>query len=136
MPVPTAVLLYAHGSRDPAWARPFERLRELLAARAPGLAVALAFLEHMRPTLDEAVATLAARGAERITVIPLFMGRGGHLRVDLPARMLAAGERHPGVVLRAAPAVGEVDAVLDAIADWVIAEDAWTRDTDPGGPLA
>ncbi|HEY3555341.1 MAG TPA: CbiX/SirB N-terminal domain-containing protein, partial [Casimicrobiaceae bacterium] len=47
----TAIILYAHGARDPRWAEPFERLRELVAARAPGCLVVLAFLEHRAPDL-------------------------------------------------------------------------------------
>lgn len=44
-----AVLLLAHGSRDPAWKAPFERLREKVAARAPGTPVEDAHLEHTAP---------------------------------------------------------------------------------------
>jgi len=133
---PSAVVLYAHGSRDPAWAQPFRRLQTLLAQSAPNLDVELAFLESMTPALSQAIAALAARGAQRVTVIPLFLGQGGHLRRDLPEQVRAACNANPGVVVRTAGAVGESDDVLRAMVRWVLEEDAWTRSADLGGPLA
>jgi len=115
-PIPSAVVLYAHGSRDPAWARPFRRLRDVLAQSAPDLDVELAFLESMQPTLAGAIASLASRGAERVTVIPLFLGQGAHLRRDLPEQVRAACDANPGVMVRTASSVGEMDSVLGAIA--------------------
>ena len=55
-----ALVLFAHGARSASWAAPFERLREMVAARAPGVDVSLAFLELMSPRLPERVAALAA----------------------------------------------------------------------------
>ena len=51
------IVLFAHGSRDPEWARPFERISQELARRLPQAVVCSAYLEQMRPTFDEAVAT-------------------------------------------------------------------------------
>jgi sirohydrochlorin cobaltochelatase len=133
---PSAVVLYSHGSRDPAWARPFRRLCDLLAESTPGLDVELAFLESMQPTLTDAIASLARRGAQRVTVIPLFLGQGAHLRRDLPEQVRAACDANPGVVVRTASSVGEMDSVLAAIARWVVDEDAYTRTADLAGPLA
>ena len=41
-----AVILFAHGARDPEWARPFERLRTALLALSPGLAVETAYSQE------------------------------------------------------------------------------------------
>ena len=41
----SALVLFAHGSRDPEWARPFEALRARLERRLPATPVVLAFLE-------------------------------------------------------------------------------------------
>lgn len=108
-----ALILFAHGSRDPQWAAPFEALRAALAARFD---VELAFLELMAPTLGEAVARLAARGAGHIRVVPVFLGQGAHLKRDLPGLVAAAGDRHPGVALEVEPAIGEQPAVIAALA--------------------
>ena len=80
----TALILFAHGARDPRWREPFDRLHALVSARRAG-PVALAFLEMMQPDLTEAARQLAHSGATSAMVVPVFLGTGGHLRQDLPA---------------------------------------------------
>ncbi|MBL8385309.1 MAG: CbiX/SirB N-terminal domain-containing protein [Burkholderiales bacterium] len=112
----TAIILFAHGARDPEWARPFERLRDAVAARAPGAQVRLAFLEFMSPDLDGAIAAAVAAGATALDVVPVFMAQGGHLKRDLPRMLDAARARHPALRLTLRGAVGEADAVIEAMA--------------------
>ena len=123
----SGIILFAHGARDPEWARPFARIRALLERRAPTTPIELAFLESMHPTLDEAMHSLANRGAERVTIVPLFMAQGNHLRKDYPEIVRRASDSNPGLSVRTAPAIGDVDALLEAIVEWVLQEDAATR---------
>ncbi len=111
-----AIVLFAHGARDPRWAEPFAAVAERLRDAAPGCRVALAFLELMRPDLAEALADLAAAGATRIDVVPLFLGTGGHVRSDLPPLIADLRGRHPGVDLRLHAPAGESAIVIDALA--------------------
>jgi sirohydrochlorin cobaltochelatase len=106
-----AVILFAHGSRDPEWARPFEAISRALSQRLPDAVIRVAYLEAMRPTLPEAVAALG--GVDTIRVVPLFLGQGGHVKEDLPR--LVSAMRDPRITL--AKAIGEDPAVIDAIAD-------------------
>lgn len=114
------LILYVHGARDPRWAEPFTRLRDRIAERSPALPVAVAFLEHMSPDLAQAAIDVAARGADRIRVVPMFFGRGGHLREDLPRQIEAARARLPGIVLELTEAAGESDAVQEALAAFAL----------------
>jgi sirohydrochlorin cobaltochelatase len=116
-----ALVLFAHGARAQAWAAPFERLRDLTAARLAGCDVSLAFLELMAPSLPDEVDALAARGVTDITVVPVFLGVGGHLRRDLPAIVDGLRTRHPQLAIKVAGPVGEDAAVLAAMADYCIA---------------
>jgi sirohydrochlorin cobaltochelatase len=111
----TAVILYAHGARDPRWAEPFERLRERVAARAPGRAVVLAFLEHRSPDLTTALRHVREQGAERVRVVPLFFGRGGHLRESFPKQLEEARAAVPKLDVEVTEAAGENEAVQDAL---------------------
>src|SRR5215467_11505931 len=77
MPKP-AVILFAHGAREREWARPFEEVRDRL--RAQGLRVELAYLEIMKPSLEETARVLASEDAKTVTVVPLFLGQGKHLK--------------------------------------------------------
>jgi sirohydrochlorin cobaltochelatase len=110
------ILLFAHGARDPAWARPFEAIAERMRAAAPGHAIVLAYLELMQPGLKDAVETMRAYGCDDITVVPLFLGAGGHVKRDLPALIDELRAAHPGLALRTTPAIGEADVVTQAIA--------------------
>lgn len=112
-----ALLLFAHGSSDPGWAAPFRRLQAAVQAREPGRMVELAFLERMEPSFDECVNILHQRGVREVMVAPIFLALGGHMRKDLPALVTAARER-TGMRFRVLPALGEIDALIDAIADW------------------
>lgn len=132
----SGIVLFAHGARDPEWARPMQRIRSLLEQRAPQTPVELAFLELMRPTLEDAMSALGGRGVERITLVPLFMAQGNHLRNDLPELVRRAAASNPGLSVRIAPAIGDVDELLAAIVQWVLEEDARTRAADPDPPIA
>ncbi len=111
-----AIVLFAHGARDPRWAEPFERLRIKVESARPGCAVRVAYLELMTPDLGSAVAELVATGCQSVRIVPIFLGQGGHVREDLPALVQTVVARHPGVVIDMLPAIGEDEAVLDGIA--------------------
>jgi len=115
-----ALVLFAHGARAASWAEPFERLRDMVAARAPDMDVSLAFLELMSPRLPEQVAELAARGVEDVTVVPVFLGQGGHVLRDLPLILDEMRQAHPGMAIHAVGAVGEDPTVLQAMMDYCL----------------
>jgi sirohydrochlorin cobaltochelatase len=115
-----ALILFAHGARDPRWAEPFERLRAIAQAALPGTDVSLAFLELMSPRLPEAVAGLVLGGCVKVSLVPVFLGQGGHVLRDLPLLVEELRGAHPGLEISVAPAVGEDAAVLDAIARYCV----------------
>jgi sirohydrochlorin ferrochelatase len=82
--------------------------------------VELAFLELMQPDLPTVVAQQVAAGSRRVTVIPVFLGQGGHVRRDLPELLEQLRQAHPGVEVRTVAAVGEDEAVLQAIAAYCV----------------
>lgn len=115
-----ALVLFAHGARAQSWAAPFERLRDQAESRLPGMPVRLAFLELMEPRLPEAVAALVAEGAQDVTVVPVFLGQGGHLLRDLPLLADEIRAAHPGLRLQVAGAIGEDPGVQAAMTDYCV----------------
>lgn len=113
-----AIVLFGHGARDVRWREPFDRLAVLWQAQHPDIQVELAFLELMQPSLAEAIASLVSSGVSKITVVPVFFGQGGHLRNDFPVLLDACRLQFPEIALSATPAVGEDEAVLQAIIDF------------------
>ncbi len=119
-----AIILFAHGARDPDWARPFTKIKRAIEAKQPGAAVELAFLEFMEPSLPDAIAKLVKAAYKHITIAPLFMAQGGHLRKDLPKILDALRGDYPGVTLSLLPAIGDVDPIIEAISDWLVSAGA------------
>ena len=115
-----ALILFAHGARDPRWAEPFERVLDVVRAQASERAPMLAFLELMAPDLAQAIATQVGRGFRSIRIVPLFLGPGGHLRDDLPRIVDAARARHAGVAIDVASPAGEDGAVVEALARYCL----------------
>ena len=117
----SALLLFAHGSSDPGWAAPFVRLKAAVEQREPHRRVALAYLERMQPSFEEAVAALHAEWIKSITVAPIFLAIGGHMRNDLP-KLIEDMQQKTGIAFQVLPALGEVDSLIESIADWVCAQ--------------
>lgn len=115
-----ALVLFAHGARDPRWAEPFQRLQSAVQMQSPELTVTLAFLELMSPRLPELLPALIADGIEEITIVPVFLGQGGHVRRDLPLLVDELKTLYPDVSFRIAGAVGEDAQVLQAMATYCL----------------
>ena len=115
---PAGLILFAHGSRNPAWRKPFDRLLKDVMKRGDCQAI-LAFGEFMTPGLVEAAQLLAAAGVKTAVIVPLFLGGGLHVRGDLP-RLAAQARAATGMRLRVARAMGDDAGVLRAIADYSI----------------
>lgn len=126
-----ALVLFAHGARDPRWAAPFQRLQQILQRRLQDVTVSLAFLELMKPSLPDLVRELRETGCNDVTVVPVFFGQGGHVLRDLPVLAAQLQEDHPGLVLKVAQAVGEDEDVLNAIAEYCVGS---LRRSQPFGP--
>jgi sirohydrochlorin cobaltochelatase len=112
-----ALILFAHGARDPRWAAPFEAVAARLRDAGAGLDVQLAFLDFMTPDLARAAAACVGRGAGQVDIVPMFLGAGGHVRQDLPPMLESLRAAHPGTRFVLHPAIGEIDAVTRAMAD-------------------
>jgi len=116
----SAILLFAHGARDPSWALPFQAIQNAVAQASPEKRVELAYLELMIPSLPDTAEKLIEEGVQSITIVPLFMAQGGHLKKDLPVLLDALRAQHPAVALTLTPAIGDVPELTSAIAQWVV----------------
>lgn len=115
----TGLILFAHGSRNPHWRKPFDRLLRDINRRGDCVAV-LAFGEFIAPGVTEAAHRLAAQGITRAVIVPLFLGGGLHVRSDVP-KLAAQARAATGIKLRVARTIGEDSGVLRAMADYCMA---------------
>ena len=108
-----SIVLFAHGSREPEWAQPFERIASRLRRE---FRVELAYLEQMRPTLDEALTSLVTEGAKRVRIVPLFLGRAAMSARTCPGSPLRRARAMPGVEIVLETTIGERAEITEAIA--------------------
>ncbi|GAA2989202.1 CbiX/SirB N-terminal domain-containing protein [Streptomyces drozdowiczii] len=105
-----ALVAVAHGSRDPraphAVAALLDRVREL----RPGLDVRLGHIELNAPLLPD---TLHALGAGDAVLVPLLLGRGHHVKHDIPASVADA----PALRARVAGPLGPHPLLVEALHD-------------------
>ena len=64
-----------------------------------------------------AVEALAARGVEKILVIPYFLTLGLHLQRDLPRLITEIESAHPGLSIGVTPPLDGHPAMVDALLD-------------------
>ncbi|MBW5487067.1 sirohydrochlorin chelatase, partial [Streptomyces bambusae] len=115
-----ALVAVAHGSRDPralGTARDLlHRVREL----RPRLDVRLGHVELTAPLLDDTLRDVQG-GA---VLVPLLLGRGHHVKRDLPA----AAARAPHLRVRVAAPLGPHPLLTEALHDRLL-EAGWTPGT-------
>lgn len=101
------LVLFAHGSRDPRWREPFQRLADEVAERVGSGSVRLAFMEFEPPSLQRAVEEAIADGVGHIRVLPLFTAPGKHVREDVPRIVARARRTAPHARIDLLPPVGD-----------------------------
>lgn len=115
----TALILFAHGSRNSAWKEPFERIAQTVREQSTAR-VELAFLELMTPTLPDVMQQLTNDDVQQFTIVPLFFGLGNHVSRDLQDLVHAFTSEHPRVKIHVSPPLGESAAVLQAMAHYAM----------------
>ena len=131
-----ALLLAAHGTRDPAGVAAFAALASRVGelAAADGTRVAGGFIELSEPALREAVADLAAAspvppaaaggkaspaaagGKASMVAVPLMLSAAGHAKGDIPAALARERARHPGLTWTYGRPLGPHPALLELLA--------------------
>jgi sirohydrochlorin cobaltochelatase len=94
-----------------------QAVAERIAGRSQGITVMCAYLEIGVPDLDQATAEMLQSGVRQISIVPLFLGSGKHVREDVPRLVSALLRKHIGVQIALKPAIGEDVRVLDLLAD-------------------
>ena len=121
---PSAVVLFAHGSRDPLWRAPIDAVAQEMARQSPQTVVHCAFLELTAPSLPDCVDALCAQGHLHIRIVPMFLGVGRHAREDLPQLVADLRARHPQLQLQLCAAIGEHPELTRAMAQIALRTDA------------
>jgi sirohydrochlorin ferrochelatase len=107
-PESPALVLVAHGSRDPRALSTVETLADRVRELRPGVSVRLGHIELNEPLLPD---TLAALRPGRAVLVPLLLSRGYHIKQDIPEA--AAGASH--LDIRIAAPLGPHPLLVEAL---------------------
>lgn len=108
------ILLVAHGSRGGHGNSDVEMFAATWRSRRQGEHIVLCYLAFADLLLADGL-ELAAQGARRVLVVPLFLGSAAHVKVDIPSGVAAARQRHVGVEFLIADHLGPAAKVVDAL---------------------
>ncbi|WP_269856492.1 sirohydrochlorin chelatase [Streptomyces sp. RPT161] len=116
-----ALLVIAHGSRDPRHAATVHALCERVRAARPEVRVEPGFLDHCAPRVPQVIDRLAAEGVRELVALPLLLTRAFHAKTDIPSVLREAAGRHRGVTVRQSAVLGP-SALLTAAMERRLAE--------------
>jgi sirohydrochlorin ferrochelatase len=111
-PTRLAVVLVAHGSKDPRAAISTRTLAEAVAGAHPEWEVHDSYLDHAGPRPLDVLAWLSAAGHRRAVLVPLLLTAAYHGRVDVPAVATAARAAGLRIDLEIADVLGPVSRSL------------------------
>lgn len=108
----TGVLIVGHGTTSVVGAEECRRVAAMVAKVLPARPVELGFLELIEPSIDDAVAALAAAACREVVVVPVLLFAAGHARQDVPEAVRRAAAAR-GLGVRQADVIGCHDAVVE-----------------------
>lgn len=117
MEMTTAIILIAHGSRQPEANEDLFHLAAGMRRRGEYAIVEPAFLELAQPDADETGGRCVEQGAERVILVPYFLSAGVHVLRDLTAIRDRLAARFPHVELCLAEPLGRHPLLLDIVAE-------------------
>lgn len=110
-----AIVILGHGSIRPEGQAVIYKTADNYRAKHPNKCVRYAFIEVASPSLEEAIAELISEGKEKITVMPLFLSFGHHIKEELPKRMAKIAAENVNVQLITTEPIGADPILCDII---------------------
>ena len=111
------IIIVDHGSTREASNQMLERVATLFGERFNTRhdIVEAAHMELSEPSIATAYARCIERGAQRVVVLPFFLGPGKHWTQDIPRLTAEAAQKFPDSRWHVAPTLGIDDLILDLL---------------------
>ncbi len=102
-----SVVLVGHGSREKGFQSAMKKVAARLKKDKRFAGVLCAYLEIASPSIEEAIARLAAKGGAHIRILPYFVLSGRHVKSHIPAIVSRARKKYGrGVKITLCPYLG------------------------------
>ncbi|MCW4044386.1 MAG: sirohydrochlorin nickelochelatase [Candidatus Bathyarchaeota archaeon] len=90
----TGLIIIGHGSKLPHNKENLEKLADILRRRSTFKTIEISFMVRNRPTIPEAIETLAKKGVSKIVLVPAFLAPGVHTTREIP-ELIELKEKEP-----------------------------------------
>ncbi len=107
----TNILLVGHGSRNKDGNREIEAFATAWRAMNPQWHIETCFIEFADVLIGQGLDN-AAKGADRVIVVPLILNAAGHVKMEIPHFIADGRKRHPTVEFIYARHLGATEPVL------------------------
>ncbi|MDR7280970.1 sirohydrochlorin chelatase [Catenuloplanes atrovinosus] len=111
-PLSPALVLVAHGSRDPRAANATRALVRAVAAVRPGVDVRASYLDHAGPRPGDVLHALESAGHARAVLVPLLLTAAYHGRIDVPDVLRTARAEGLRMPVAISQVIGPFDGVV------------------------
>jgi sirohydrochlorin ferrochelatase len=101
-----AILVVSHGSRSAEAIAEFDSVVELVRSRAHDYLVKGAHMVISEPDIPTAVAELATFEIRDIVVVPYFLFKGNHTKIDIPEILNSIKLNFPEIDIKLANPIG------------------------------
>jgi sirohydrochlorin cobaltochelatase len=101
------LVLLAHGSKDPRWCAPFERIFNAVQSQSRETQVRLAYMAFVEPTLMDVARECVGQRILHLRILPLFLSFGAHLATDVPEQVNQARAQFPQLEVEVLSPVGD-----------------------------
>ncbi len=93
------LIIIGHGSKLPHNRENLEKLADILRKRSKFKTVEISFMVRNKPTIPEAIESLAKKGVSKIVLIPVFLAAGVHTTREIP-ELIELKEKEPALAAK------------------------------------
>jgi precorrin-8X/cobalt-precorrin-8 methylmutase len=93
------LIVIGHGSKLPHNRENLEKLADILRKRSKFKTVEISFMVRNKPTIPEAIESLAKKGVSKIVLIPVFLAAGVHTTREIP-ELIELKEKEPALAAK------------------------------------
>jgi len=110
----TAVMILAHGTKEPEASEPVFLYAKALAEKT-GMQVVGCLREFIEPSIPTVTKELVEQGVNRVIVIPFFLFNSGHVTRDINKDLAAEKKRYPDVHFDVGQPIGHDPALVEVL---------------------
>ena len=111
------ILILGHGSRKNEANQDVVTIAEMVQQKMTDKNVKAAFLSFEHPDLEEGIIRFVEDGVKKITIVPLFLFSGNHVKRDIPEMITKQKEKYPEILFQYANCLGTDVRIAEIVID-------------------